>query len=109
MKKTHLIAMAVLLLIGSGGFWYGIKVKEARVLRTELRVQCLALVDQAEQLCLKDYGSQRNEASQALGAWLAKAEAAGLPEVAEVRALRQVVANGAGAEKIRGRVQALSR
>lgn len=108
MKTSQIIGMALLMLIG-GGIWYGIKVKEEKVLRTELRVQCLALVDQAEQLCLKDYGSQRNEASQALGAWLAKAEAAGLPEVAEVRALRQVVANGAGAEKIRGRVQALSR
>lgn len=107
MKTIHLIAMAVLL--GGGWIWYGIKVKEERVLRAELRVQCLALSDRAEQLCLKDYGSERNEASQALGAWLARAEAAGLPEVAEVRALRQVVANGAGAEKIRGRVQALSR
>lgn len=108
MKTSQIIGMALLMLIG-GGIWYGIKVKEEKALRAELRVQCLALADQAEQICLVDYWSARNEASQALGAWLAKAEVAGLPEVAEVRALRQVVANGAGAEKIRGRVQALSR
>ena len=39
MRKMHLIAMAVLLLIGGGGFWYGLKAKEARALRAELRLQ----------------------------------------------------------------------
>ncbi len=109
MRKMHLIAMAVLLLIGGGGFWYGLKAKEARALRAELRLQCLEIAEKAEQLCWKDFGSARNDASQALGVWIAKAEAAGLPEVAEVNALRRVVATGAEAEVIRGRVLALSR
>lgn len=108
MKKTHLIAIAVLLLIG-GGIWYGLRIKTQNALRAELRLQCLTIAERAERLARTENGWDRNEISQALGVWIAKAEAAGLPEVAEVNALRRVVATGAEAEVIRGRVLALSR
>lgn len=108
MKTSQIIGMALLMLIG-GGIWYGIKVKEEKALRAELRLQCLTIAERAERLARTENGWDRNEISQALGVWIAKAEAAGLPEVAEVNALRRVVATGAEAEVIRGRVQALSR